>query len=165
MRSCVARMLAAGLLIGIVGCNDQKTTEVTTAPPQAEAPPKFPEEQVPLAEPQPVASAQPAPQPAPVVEEAPPPPPEPIPVDEEVRPAPRNRAASNSGRRQAPRENYATPSRATRTYTVKKGDTLQKISQKFYGTTRNWQRIFQANRKVLKDNPDRIQEGMKLVIP
>lgn len=165
MRSCVARMLAAGLLIGIIGCDGQKTTEVSTAPPQSEPPPKFPEAQVPPAEPQPVASAQPAPQPAPVYEEAPPPPPEPIPVDEEVRPAPRNRAASNSGRRQAPRESYAAPSRSTRTYTVKKGDTLQKISQKFYGTTRNWQRIFQANRKVLKDNPDRIAEGMKLVIP
>lgn len=49
-------------------------------------------------------------------------------------------------------------------YTVQTGDTLQKISQKFYGTTRKWKRITNANRGVLR-NSDRVYPGQKLVIP
>lgn len=49
-------------------------------------------------------------------------------------------------------------------YTVEKGDTLQKISQKFYGTTRKWNRIYEANRTVLR-GPNRVYPGQKLVIP
>ena len=50
------------------------------------------------------------------------------------------------------------------TYTVKKGDTLEKISKKFYGTTRKWKKIYDANRDVLK-SPDRLYVGKKLQIP
>ncbi len=35
-------------------------------------------------------------------------------------------------------------------YTVQKNDTLQKISRKFYGTTKKWNKIYQANTDVLK---------------
>ena len=49
-------------------------------------------------------------------------------------------------------------------YTVGKNDTLQKISHKFYGTTRKWNKLFEANRDVLK-NPDRVYPGTKLKIP
>ena len=49
-------------------------------------------------------------------------------------------------------------------YVVQKGDTLQKISEKFFGTTKKWKDIYEANRKVLK-SPDRIRAGQKLVIP
>ena len=48
---------------------------------------------------------------------------------------------------------------------VRKGDTLQKISEKFYGTTKKWRRIHQANQKTLTKGPDFLQVGMKLVIP
>ncbi|MFC1666240.1 LysM peptidoglycan-binding domain-containing protein [Candidatus Omnitrophota bacterium] len=49
-------------------------------------------------------------------------------------------------------------------YIVKKGDTLQKISQAVYGTTKKWNKIYEANKDVLK-NPDSINPGQKLVIP
>lgn len=49
-------------------------------------------------------------------------------------------------------------------YVVQKGDTLQKISSKMYGTTKKWKKIFEANKDVLK-NPDKIRPGQKLVIP
>lgn len=49
-------------------------------------------------------------------------------------------------------------------YTVGKGDTLEKISQKFYGTTKKWRRIYDANRNVLR-SPNRVYPGQKLVIP
>lgn len=53
---------------------------------------------------------------------------------------------------------------AQKTYVVQKGDTLQKISEKMYGTTKKWKKIFEANKNVLK-NPDRIKAGQKLIIP
>lgn len=49
-------------------------------------------------------------------------------------------------------------------YVVKKGDTLQKISDKMYGTTKKWKKIYEANKDVLK-SPDMIKPGQKLVIP
>lgn len=49
-------------------------------------------------------------------------------------------------------------------YTVEKGDTLQKISKKFYGTTKKWNKIFEANKDALK-TPDRIRPGQSLNIP
>lgn len=49
-------------------------------------------------------------------------------------------------------------------YTVEKNDTLQKISQKFYGTTKKWAKIYEANRDTLK-TPDRVYPGKVLNIP
>jgi len=49
-------------------------------------------------------------------------------------------------------------------YTVKKNDTLQKISKKFYGTTKNWPKIYEANKDVLR-SPDKLYAGQTLKIP
>ncbi len=49
-------------------------------------------------------------------------------------------------------------------YTVQKNDTLQKISHRFYGTTRKWQKIYKANKNVIK-NPDKVYPGLQLRIP
>ncbi|MDD5584405.1 MAG: LysM peptidoglycan-binding domain-containing protein [Candidatus Omnitrophica bacterium] len=49
-------------------------------------------------------------------------------------------------------------------YTVAKEDTLQKISQKFYGTTKKWQMLYEANKDVLK-SPDKVYPGTKIKIP
>ena len=54
--------------------------------------------------------------------------------------------------------------KAQKTYVVEKGDTLQTISDKVYGTTRKWKKIYEANRDVL-ESPDMIKPGQKLVIP
>jgi nucleoid-associated protein YgaU len=51
-----------------------------------------------------------------------------------------------------------------RTYTVKSGDTLSKISKEFYHDPNEYMRIFYANRDKLKD-PDKIQVGQALTIP
>lgn len=50
------------------------------------------------------------------------------------------------------------------TYTVQKGDTLQKIAAKFYGTSKPWRKIYEANQASLK-SPDNIYPGQKLIIP
>ncbi|MBI5145188.1 MAG: LysM peptidoglycan-binding domain-containing protein [Candidatus Omnitrophica bacterium] len=49
-------------------------------------------------------------------------------------------------------------------YTVQKNDTLQKISQKFYGTTKKWAKIYEANKDTLK-GPNKIYPGQVLDIP
>jgi len=51
-----------------------------------------------------------------------------------------------------------------KTYVVQKGDTLQKISEEMYGTTKKWKKIFEANKDILGD-PDQIRVGQKLIIP
>jgi len=47
---------------------------------------------------------------------------------------------------------------------VKKGDTLWKIAEKYYGDGSLYKKIFEANRDILK-NPDLIKVGQKLHIP
>lgn len=49
-------------------------------------------------------------------------------------------------------------------YTIQKNDTLQKISQKFYGTTKKWEFIYLNNKDVLK-SPDSIHPGHVIKIP
>ncbi len=51
-----------------------------------------------------------------------------------------------------------------RRYTVKPGDTLSSIAQRFYGSPARWQWLYQANRSVIK-NPDVIYAGEVLNIP
>ncbi|HTF90758.1 MAG TPA: LysM peptidoglycan-binding domain-containing protein [Planctomycetota bacterium] len=49
-------------------------------------------------------------------------------------------------------------------YVVKSGDALSKISQEFYGTSKKWQKILDANRDILS-SPEKLQPGMRLRIP
>lgn len=51
-----------------------------------------------------------------------------------------------------------------RTYTVKPGDTLWKISQEMYGSGSKYMKIFEANTPML-ENPDKIFPGQELKIP
>jgi nucleoid-associated protein YgaU len=58
----------------------------------------------------------------------------------------------------------ATPAAESHLYTVKAGDTLSKISKIAYGDPNKYQKIFEANRPMLKD-PDHIYPGQVLRIP
>ena len=53
---------------------------------------------------------------------------------------------------------------ATRRYTVQRGDTLSSIAQRFYGSAGDWNRLYAANRSVLR-NPNMIFPGQVLAIP
>ena len=57
-----------------------------------------------------------------------------------------------------------TPTASRQSYTVKKGDTLSHIAQRFYGKAGQWSRIYEANRDQL-DDPDLILPGQTLKIP
>ena len=50
------------------------------------------------------------------------------------------------------------------TYVVQKGDTLSKISKKFYGTPNRWQMIYEANRDRIP-NMNNLRVGTTLIIP
>ena len=53
---------------------------------------------------------------------------------------------------------------AEKTIEVQAGDTLSKIAKREYGNANEWNRIFEANRDILKD-PNKIFPGQKLKIP
>jgi LysM repeat protein len=56
------------------------------------------------------------------------------------------------------------PSAGDRTYTVQPGDTLSKISLRFYGTTSRYMDIYEANRDQLS-SPASVSVGQELRIP
>jgi NitT/TauT family transport system substrate-binding protein len=49
-------------------------------------------------------------------------------------------------------------------YVVKAGDTLSHLAEWFYGSALKWQKIYQANRKVIL-NPDYIYVGQRIIVP
>ncbi|MDF3130498.1 LysM peptidoglycan-binding domain-containing protein [Kiritimatiellaeota bacterium B1221] len=59
-------------------------------------------------------------------------------------------------------EEEVTPSE--RIYTVKRGDTLSRISQKMYGEASQWRKIYEANRAKIP-NQNALKLGTELVIP
>jgi nucleoid-associated protein YgaU len=50
-------------------------------------------------------------------------------------------------------------------YTVRPGDTLSGIAQKFYGDSEAWDLIYNRNRDKIGPSPDALKTGMELVIP
>ena len=57
-----------------------------------------------------------------------------------------------------------TPAPESKFYTVKLGDTLSKIAKEYYGDVNQYNKIFEANRPLLKDADD-IFPGQVLRIP
>lgn len=56
------------------------------------------------------------------------------------------------------------PKKKYKYYIVKKNDTLQKISYRFYKTTKKWKFIYDNNKRVIKD-PNKVYPGTKIKIP
>jgi TPR repeat protein/chromosome segregation ATPase len=56
------------------------------------------------------------------------------------------------------------PAADARVHTVAEGDSLSRISMRYYGTPNRWQEIFQANRDVLQGSST-LRVGMQLRIP
>lgn len=50
------------------------------------------------------------------------------------------------------------------TYTIEKGDTLSAVSKRFYGKSKFWRQIYEANRGTIED-PDRIFPGQVITLP
>lgn len=74
-----------------------------------------------------------------------------------------NNSSSNTNKR--PTEN---PPSKQRIHTVGKGDSLWSLAKRYYGQGSLWKKIADANTKTypsLKNNPNFIRDGWKLVIP
>lgn len=69
-----------------------------------------------------------------------------------------SRVAFDPGRRDA------TPPAAPREYTVREGDTLSSIAERFLGKRSRWQELFELNRSRLKD-PNQVAPGTRLTLP
>jgi nucleoid-associated protein YgaU len=50
-------------------------------------------------------------------------------------------------------------------YTVASGDSLQRISIKLYGSSSQWEKIYDLNKKKIGSNPARLRVGMVLELP
>lgn len=49
-------------------------------------------------------------------------------------------------------------------YIINPGDTLSKVAERFYGARSHWVRIYQANKRTVK-NPNFIYIGQRIIIP
>jgi NitT/TauT family transport system substrate-binding protein len=85
---------------------------------------------------------------------------EPKPAEGRLSIVEKSKQPSEAGKPTAPR----TAGIGQTDYTVKAGDTLSELADRFYGKAFKWTRIYEANREVIK-NPDYIYIGQKLTIP
>lgn len=49
-------------------------------------------------------------------------------------------------------------------YVIKSGDSLSKIAKQFYGDAQKWNKIYEANKDIIKD-PNLIHPNQKIKIP
>jgi NitT/TauT family transport system substrate-binding protein len=87
----------------------------------------------------------------------------PLAAEEKAKPVAKQIPASPEKAATAPVTAKATKSGAQE-YMVKLGDTLSKLSERFYNSPYKWEKIYEANKDTLK-NPHYIYVGQKLMIP
>jgi nucleoid-associated protein YgaU len=50
-------------------------------------------------------------------------------------------------------------------HVVEEGETLQSLAARFYGSAREWRRLYEANREVLGEDPNLPRPGVELRVP
>ena len=75
------------------------------------------------------------------------------------------KVSGNSGSSGGTTKKKKSSTAAKKYYTVKKGDCLWHIAQKYYGSGGKWRVIYDANRSVIGCNPNLIYAGQRLVLP
>ena len=88
----------------------------------------------------------------------------PVVADEKAKPASKPVVASTDKATASSVKTTQGVSPATQSYIIKAGDTLSRLSERFYNSADKWERIFEANKDTVK-NPNYIYIGQKLVIP
>jgi nucleoid-associated protein YgaU len=78
-----------------------------------------------------------------------------------------NKKPATKGKTSAGKKQPASKGPSKRYYVVKKGDSLSRIAQKYYGhsTKTYYMKIYNANKKIIGSSPEKIKVGMKLLIP
>jgi nucleoid-associated protein YgaU len=59
----------------------------------------------------------------------------------------------------------AKPATTGDSYTVVSGDSLSKIAKNHYGDAAKWHQIYEANKALIGNNPDKIEVGQVLTLP
>jgi nucleoid-associated protein YgaU len=77
---------------------------------------------------------------------------------------PQSILAALANRKTASRCRMSTENPYAQYHVVKKGETLSKIAEEYYGDKMLYPKIFEANKDVLQD-PNKIQPGQRLRIP
>lgn len=85
-------------------------------------------------------------------------------ADEKAKPASKPVVASTDKATASSVKTTQAVSPATQSYTIKAGDTLSRLAERFYNSPDKWERIYEANKDAVK-NPNYIFIGQKLVIP
>jgi len=88
----------------------------------------------------------------------------PVAKDEKSKPVSKPVVALSDKANATPVKSSQSPSQSTQEYIVKGGDTLSRLSERFYNSGDKWERIYEANRETVK-NPNYIYIGQKLIIP
>ena len=73
-------------------------------------------------------------------------------------------ASVNDDRLTVAGQQAGAPMAQARYYTIQSGDTLSKIAKEYYGDANAYNKIFEANREVIKD-ADKIYPGQRIRIP
>lgn len=83
-------------------------------------------------------------------------------MDEEMRDIKRHKLTPA-----VPQEPAAPPAPPQRTHVIASGETLSHLALKYYGsaTQEKWMIIYEANKELIGDNPNKVRVGMELVIP
>ena len=88
--------------------------------------------------------------------------PKPVAAEEKAKPVAKQMSGSTEKAATAVTAKATIP--GTQEYTVKLGDSLSKLAERFYNSTSKWEKIYEANRDTVK-NPHYIYVGQKLMIP
>jgi ABC-type nitrate/sulfonate/bicarbonate transport system substrate-binding protein/LysM repeat protein len=88
--------------------------------------------------------------------------PKPVAAEEKAKPVAKQISGSTEKAATAVTAKATIP--GTQEYTVKLGDSLSKLAERFYNSTSKWEKIYEANRDTVK-NPHYIYVGQKLMIP
>src|SRR5262245_35243005 len=81
-------------------------------------------------------------------------------------PEQKSKAASTAapGRQAQSPDSLSRSAMGNESYTIKAGDTLSKLAEKYYGSQWEWERIYRANSQSIKD-PHALLIGQKITIP
>jgi len=124
--------LFAGTVV-LAGCNNQEQAQLTPVPPPAET--GYGDLPTGYTDPQPIATD-----------------PQPLVIEQ-----PQVITATDGGN-----WDYSTPTDASETYTIVKGDTLYAIAKRHYGDGNRWKDILNANPGI---QPKRLMVGQEITLP
>jgi len=77
---------------------------------------------------------------------------------------PETSADSSTSSQQRPATRPSQQIKQYDSYTIGEGDTLSSIAKRFFGSAKQWQKVYELNKDVI-DNPDRVAAGTTIRVP